>query len=317
MAPAALSAPTFAASKYGLLICFGMNVTESAPDALPPADADAAGADAAGTGAAGAEAAASDALAVGVALDPHAPTARLAVAKRAAIRPNRREINSTPPRVSCGDHLTRAANRGCRAVPTSLRSVDGGLDPASKRGNDHRHDQEQPDSDALDVGGHVRQPQDVPQHGQREEGEDDAGDRAPAAEDVDAAEEHDRHDDEREPGPDVRSGTGHPRDEDDPGQRRHDTRQDEQEQLEPRDADPRAARGGLILADRVQLAADPRAVEEDRQDDGTAEVDGEGPGDREARQAAEPEAGEPVREVADAARSQHHEGETAEERERP
>src|SRR3954452_2712964 len=37
--PAALSAPTFAASKYGLLICLGMNVTQSEPDWLVPADA--------------------------------------------------------------------------------------------------------------------------------------------------------------------------------------------------------------------------------------------------------------------------------------
>jgi hypothetical protein len=77
-----------------------MNVTESEPDWLLPADAAADPAADAATDAAGAEAAAVDALGDGVALDPQAPTARLAVAKRAAIRPNRREINSTPPRVS-------------------------------------------------------------------------------------------------------------------------------------------------------------------------------------------------------------------------
>src|SRR5262252_3331650 len=46
--PAALSAPTLAASKYGLLICLGMKVTLSAPDWLAAAEA---AADAAADGA--------------------------------------------------------------------------------------------------------------------------------------------------------------------------------------------------------------------------------------------------------------------------
>ena len=48
------------------------------------------------------------------------------------------------------------------------------LDPASKSGDDHRHDQQQSDDDALDVGGHIRQPKGVAQDGQREERKDDA-----------------------------------------------------------------------------------------------------------------------------------------------
>src|SRR5262249_24979732 len=100
---AAMSAPCFAASKYGLLICFGMNVTD-----VPPPAAALAGAEA---GAADAEAGAADvAAAVGAATDagaadgdeavvPHAANTIAAAPSRAAIRPDRCAIKALPPLV--------------------------------------------------------------------------------------------------------------------------------------------------------------------------------------------------------------------------
>src|SRR4029079_3351450 len=90
--PAALSAPCFAASKYGLLICFGMNVTDSAPPAaLPEALADASDeADADGPATLGAVVAAPELLL-------HAAAIRPATASRAASRPRRSGNNIRPP----------------------------------------------------------------------------------------------------------------------------------------------------------------------------------------------------------------------------
>ena len=59
-------------------------------------------------------------------------------------------------------------------------------------------------------------------------GEDDARDRAPAAEDVDAAEQHDRDDVERQAAADVGSGAGEAGGEDDAGERRDGPGQHEQ-----------------------------------------------------------------------------------------
>src|SRR5262245_36461394 len=88
---AALSAPCLAASKYGLLICFGMKVTDTAPPAaaLPDALADAS-----------ADGAADVAAAVGAVVAPvllHAAAIRPATASRAASRPDRYETNARPP----------------------------------------------------------------------------------------------------------------------------------------------------------------------------------------------------------------------------
>ena len=121
--PAALSAPTFAASKYGLLICLGMNVTFRAAGGLagcPGADAAARGCRRRSGGAA------VDALGGRGCAAPQAPTAMLAVANRAAIRPNRR-VDQQQHLLVCheADYLTRAANRWGRSVPIPLRSVDG------------------------------------------------------------------------------------------------------------------------------------------------------------------------------------------------
>ena len=97
---AALSAPSFAASKYGLLICLGMNVTAVPP---PAAALDDAATDGAATDGAAAEGAAADgAAAVGAAVDPVLPHAANTIAdapRRAASRPVRCENNAVPPLV--------------------------------------------------------------------------------------------------------------------------------------------------------------------------------------------------------------------------
>src|SRR5262245_59848669 len=93
---AAMSAPCFAASKYGLLICFGMNVTEVPPPAAALAGAEAGAADAEAAVGAATDAGAADG---DEAVVPHAANTIAAAPSRAAIRPDRCAIKALPPLV--------------------------------------------------------------------------------------------------------------------------------------------------------------------------------------------------------------------------
>src|SRR5689334_10897758 len=119
--PAALAAPTLAASKYGLLIWLGMNVALGAPDWLAGADA-AADADGAGGAGAATDGAAADAAADALGELPEleqAATAIAVTANRAVIRPARDEINAAPPLRSRRDHFVHGVTTS-PGPPTGL-----------------------------------------------------------------------------------------------------------------------------------------------------------------------------------------------------
>ena len=121
-------------------------------------------------------------------------------------------------------------DRGRRRWPTSADAVDGRLGLVGEGRDDDREDQQQPEGDALDLDRHAGEPQRVLHDRDHEHGEHDARDRAPPAEDVDAAQEHDRDHGQGHPLPGVGPGAREARCEDHAGQRRDDPGEHEQAQ---------------------------------------------------------------------------------------
>ena len=103
---------------------------------------------------------------------------------------------------------------------------------------------------------------------------------------------------------------------DDAGERGDQAGQHEQADLDAGDADAGEPGRAGVLADGVDLPADPRPVEDDAEDDGQREEDDERPRDQRPGNVPEADLREPGREVADAARSEDDQREAAEERQR-
>src|SRR5450756_2037381 len=82
------------------------------------------------------------------------------------------------------------SDRVGRRRPTSANSIESRLGLVSKGGDDDRENQEQPEGDALDLDRDAGEAKGVLHDRHGEDGENDARDRARAAEDVDAAEQH-------------------------------------------------------------------------------------------------------------------------------
>src|SRR5262245_29920067 len=252
---AAFWPPLAAASKYGLLIAFGMKTMfrfglAAAP--LPAALAAALGAALAATDGAATDGAAAEAAADGLAPPPleHAANARTATVARATIRPLNVCFKVLPPRLRVHAWVRdlTVGNRLGRWWAPSARPFEGRSGLVSKGGNDDRDDEQQPDGDALELGRDVGEPEDVAEDGERGCGEHDAGDRPRAAEDIHATEQHDRDDRQGHALAEVRPGAREAAAQDDAGERCHGPGQDEEQELEPGDPDTRVAGRRDVLA---------------------------------------------------------------------
>src|SRR5487761_2431907 len=213
-------------------------------------------------------------------------------------------MERSPPRVLSNDLAT--FDRAGRRVPASASSIAIRPGLASKVGSGDRADQEEPDGYRLILARDAREPQRVLQHGKGEDGKDDARDGALAAVDVDAAEQHDGEDDQRQAGSTDSLRAGEAGGEDHAGERRDDAGQDEERGLQRADPDPGVPGRVLVLADREDLSAEPRAVGDEVEHDAEDREDDQRPGDRRAGDVAEAEGREAPGEVADSGRPQDH-----------
>ena len=106
----------------------------------------------------------------------HAANTMTATLARAIDSPDCSELQRHSSSILRGCCLTMW-NRVGRRGPTSADSIDGRLGLVSKGWDDDREDQEQPEGDALDLDRHAGEPQRVLHDRDREDREDDAGDR--------------------------------------------------------------------------------------------------------------------------------------------
>lgn len=144
--------------------------------------------------------------------------------------------------------------------------------PGDTRAQDGQHEQHAGDDD-LGLGGDVPQAHHVLQGSQQEHAGDRAAEGAPAAVEVDAAQQHGRDDGQFEAGGVVVAGAGVVQRPEDAGEGRHQAGGREQDQLLPPDADAGEPRGLLAGADREQRPAEQGGVQGD---DGDGEQHQEG-----------------------------------------
>ena len=145
------------------------------------------------------------------------------------------------------------------------------------------------------------EPQHVAHRGDEDEGAEHAGQPATAAEHADAAQEGDRDHVELEAERVVGARIGEAGREHDPGQRRDQAGDDEEQEAQAADPDPGVERRVRVAAYGVDPPAGRRALEHGGEDRGEQEERHERPGDRRAGDRADAEVGEGVRELVDRA----------------
>jgi hypothetical protein len=212
--------------------------------------------------------------------------------------------------------LFTTCDRWRRRRPAPADAIDGRLGLVGEGRDDDREDQEQPEGDALDLDRHAGEPQRVLHDRDHEHGEHHPGDRASPAEDVDATQEHDGDHGQGHPLPGIGPGAREAGGQDHARERRD--RAGQHEQGHPQTLDPHAGEAGRAgaLADREDLPAGPRLVQDDAQDDGQGDEDHERPRDQRPRHVAEAQRGELRGEVAHALGPEDDQREATEQGER-
>src|SRR5579885_762156 len=190
----------------------------------------------------------------------------------------------------------------------------GNLNAPGDIGSQHREDEQQPDGEALNIPTDVQQAQNVLNSRHDKDGEHNSQQRPGAAEDIDASQQHDRYYIQFEAQGIIGPGAGDARRKDDPRQGSQQAGDDKQNQLRALHVDSGEARGLLVIAHRVELAAQAAEVQHHSKDQSQNGKDQARPGNLAARNGTKAQVGKGSRKIAHRLVPQHDIRQAAEER---